>query len=147
VISVIFLDTGPLGVLSHPRSNREITSWFFKMLDRGRQVIVPEIADYEVRRELIRAKKITCIQRLDQWKKAAFYVLLTTTTMLKAAELWAMARTRGVPTADRHALDGDVILAAQALTYEANGRELVIASDNVAHLKRFVPTQTWESIA
>jgi hypothetical protein len=39
--------------------------------------------------------------------------------MLQAAEFWAEARREGIPTADPKALDGDVILAAQATVIEA----------------------------
>jgi len=53
--------------------------------------------------------------------------------MLRAAELWALARNRGTPTADPKELDGDVILAAQAEQVRA-----VVATDNVGHLSRFV---------
>lgn len=144
--SVVFLDTGPLGQLSHPRPNQKVSRWFLDMLDKGIEVVLPEIADYEVRRELIRAKKIQGIQRLDQLKKNTFYAPITTAIMLKAAELWAAVRMQGKPTADPHALDGDAILAAQALTYEANNRSIVIATDNVFHLSRFVPAKTWDSI-
>jgi toxin FitB len=147
VTNLVFLDTGPIGLLSHPRRNPDVLAWFFGILNRGSEVVVPEIADYEVRRELIRAKKHSGIARLDNLKKLARYAPLTTTAMLKAAELWAMARMRGMPTADRHALDGDVILAAQALTYEASGRDVIVASDNVAHLNRFVPAQSWETMS
>jgi hypothetical protein len=66
--------------------------------------------------------------------------------MLKAADLWAAVRIQGKPTADRHALDGDAILAAQALTYDAANRSIVIATDNVVHLSRFVAAQAWETI-
>ncbi len=53
--------------------------------------------------------------------------------MLKAAELWALARNRGTPTADPKALDADVILAAQTL--QINGS---VATENVEHLSLFV---------
>jgi hypothetical protein len=53
---------------------------------------VPEIADYEVRRELLRANKVRGIARLDLLKNSIGYLPLTTPIMLKAAELWAQAR-------------------------------------------------------
>ena len=62
--------------------------------------------------------------------------------MLKAAELWAEARKRGKPTADVHALDGDVILAAQALQIQA-----VVATENIGHLSFFVDAQYWKEIS
>src|SRR5205809_769591 len=40
------------------------------MLFRGTQFILPEIVDYEVRRELLRLKKTTAIQRLDDLASA-----------------------------------------------------------------------------
>jgi predicted nucleic acid-binding protein len=146
VTKVVFLDTGPLGQLSHPRPNQKVTQWLFDLLDKGIEVVLPEIADYEVRRELIRAKKTKGIQRLDQLKNDTFYAPITTAAMLKAADLWAAVRIQGKPTADRHALDGDAILAAQALTYDAANRSIVIATDNVVHLSRFVAAQAWETI-
>jgi len=46
---------------------------------------VPEIADYEVRRELLRADKLHGIDRLNLVKTTA-YLPITTAVMLKAAE-------------------------------------------------------------
>jgi hypothetical protein len=54
--------------------------------------------------------------------------------MLLAAELWAQSRKAGKPTADPKALDGDVILAAQAKLLESGGNPVVIATTNVGHL-------------
>jgi len=81
---------------------------------------VPEIADYEVRRELLRARKTRGLERLDLIRKTLGYLPLTTNMMLKAAELWTQARNQGTPTADRKALDCDVISAAQALSEKAS---------------------------
>lgn len=74
--------------------------------------MVPEIADYEVRRELIRAKKREGIERLNALIKQLDYLAITTPAMRKAAEYWAQARRQGRPLAADAALDGDVILAA-----------------------------------
>ena len=105
----------------------------------------PKFADYEVRRELIRARKQAGLMRLDALVELLDYAPIDTATMRHAAVLWAQARQAGKPTADRHALDGDVILAAQALTIEHS--EVVVATTNVGHLARFVKSALWNDIA
>ena len=85
------------------------------LLVRGVEVFIPEIADYEVRRELLRAGKTAGVMRLGELQKVFTYLPITTSVMRRAAALWAAARNQGRPTADPKALDGDVILAAQAL--------------------------------
>jgi len=61
--------------------------------------------------------------------------------MRQAAEFWAQARKAGRATADDKALDGDVILAAQAHQVGA-----VVATENVGHLSRFVDARNWKEI-
>lgn len=80
-------------------------------------MIVPEIADHEVRRELLRAKRTKGVKRLDELKSRIGYLTITTDAMLRAAEFWAQARQMGYPTADDKALDADVILAAQSRAF------------------------------
>jgi len=143
---VVLLDAGPLGMVTHPRKNPEIKTWLQQLLRRGVVVMVPEIADYEVRRELLRAGKRKGVARLDALKTAIGYVPLTTETMLKAAEFWAQARRQGQPTADDKALDGDVILAAQAVTMQGQGDDAIVATTNVGHLGRFVEAKNWQAI-
>ncbi len=143
---VVLLDTGPLGMVSHPRPNRDVVEWFRNLLLSGDEILVPEIADYEVRRELLRANKIKGITRLDELKRTMGYVPITTEAMLKAADFWAVARTGGQPTANEDALDGDVILAGQAATLDVGPDEVVIATTNVKHLSRFARAETWSDI-
>lgn len=141
---IVLLDAGPLGMLSNPNAspaNRECFQWMESLLVQGTPVCVPEIADYEVRRELLRANKLQGVARLDVVKNAVNYLPITTAIMLKAAELWAEARRDGLPTADPKALDCDVILAAQALA--VNG---IVATENVGHLARFVQARPWRDI-
>jgi hypothetical protein len=64
--------------------------------------------------------------------------------MRQAAAFWAQARQQGQPTAGDKALDGDVILAAQATTLEVT--DMVIATTNVGHLSRFAPAALWQDI-
>ena len=147
---VVFLDTGPLGMVSNPKSspeNEECRQWLKRLVDGGTRVIVPEIADYEVRRELVRAGKSAGIARLDRLQESLDYVPITTAAMLVAANLWAEARRAGLPTAADPALDGDAILAAQALTYGLRNGEELIATANVGHLSRFVNAKDWREIA
>jgi predicted nucleic acid-binding protein len=112
----------------------------------GVTVVVPEIADYELRREILRTRNRSAIARLDAFNGAepGRYLPITTTAMRLAADLWAQARSAGTPTADRHALDGDVILAAQAITLAVPG--LIVATTNPAHLSRFVTAALWQNI-
>ena len=146
---VILLDAGPLGMVTHPRGdrNRDVAAWLAKLLATGTSVLVPEIADYEVRRELLRAKKRVGVERLDSLKSTIGYLPISTKAMLKAAEVWAQARQGGYATADFKALDADVILAAQAQTMaEEDGGNPVIATTNVGHLSRFARAQRWQDI-
>ena len=149
---IVLLDAGPLGILTNPKAtalNLECRQWMKELLLKNYRVILPEIADYEVRRELIRANRLQGIQRLNEWKSRLEYQPLTTATMLKAAEFWAEARQTGKPTASPEALDGDVILAAQAsLIAESQGdRGVVVATTNVGHLERFVNAKYWQAIS
>ncbi len=115
-LAAVILDSSPLSLVTQ-KTGRSMEgdacrAWMETLLVQGVRVYVPEVADYEVRRELIRAKKQTSIVRLDRLKQLARYLPITTDVMLEAADLWAQARNRGVVTADVHALDGDVIVAA-----------------------------------
>ena len=106
--------------------------------------MVPEIADYEVRRELIRARRSVGIDRLDAFINTVEYLAITTSAMRQAAEFWAEARQQGRPTAADPALDGDVILAAQAATLSRD--RVIVATTNVRHLSRFVPAELWSDM-
>ena len=135
--SIIVLDTGILGMLVHPSVTGEpceCKNWLKNVLLQGMSVYVPEIADYELRRELIRIKSSGSITRLDQLKARLSYAPITTEAMLKAAELWAAARNAGRPTADDRALDADVILAAQGVLLSRPGDPVIVATTNVGHL-------------
>ncbi|MCW3094549.1 MAG: hypothetical protein JWL77_167 [Chthonomonadaceae bacterium] len=69
----VFLDTGPLGILTNPKRPPETVAalnWAVDMMVAGHRIIVPAIADYEVRRELERAGKKNGIAALDAWNSA-----------------------------------------------------------------------------
>lgn len=148
--TAVVLDSSPLGLVTQ-RTGKSPEGdacrlWMEALLTQGVKVYVPEVCDYEVRREPIRAKKLDGIVRLNRLKLLARYLPLTTEVMLHAAELWAQARNAGVVTADIHALDGDVIAAAQALSLGLSTSEYVMATSNIKHISRFASADLWTNI-
>jgi len=146
----ILLDAGPLGLIANPTESgpaAEARLWAQSKITQGHSLIVAEIADYEVRRELLRAGRSAAIARLDAICAGFGYTPITTSVMRYAAQLWADARSRGQPTAHEHALDGDVILAAQAQALLGRADERVlVATTNTGHLARYVNASTWSEI-
>jgi predicted nucleic acid-binding protein len=146
---IVVLDAGPVGLASNPSGGSEAVrcqEWL-EALSTGVAVYVSEIADYEVRRELLRGNKVESLARLDGLNRTFGYLMIDTATMRRAAELWAEARNRGRPTAGPAALDADVILAAQAqLLAQAAGDLVVVATDNIRHLGQFVDARRWQEI-
>jgi hypothetical protein len=73
VARIIVLDTGPVGLLAcDRRRNPEadaIHRWKAQARANGVIIVIPEIADYEVRRELIRAGATAGLGRLDAIQK------------------------------------------------------------------------------
>jgi len=55
-------------------------------------------------------------------------------------------RREGRPTSDPLALNGDVILAAQALSVGTASDDVVVATTNVGHIARFVAASLWTEI-
>jgi predicted nucleic acid-binding protein len=141
----ILLDATPLALICHPDHRitnvREINNWLEAQLVNGVEVWIPEIADYEVRRELLRAGKLRSIRKLDSLASVLPYLPINTAVVRRAAELWAKARRSGHVTAPPEALDGDVILAAQAEQVEA-----IIATENPSHLSWFVSAKSWRDL-
>ena len=147
----VLRDTGVLGQLCHPKDiqSRPLASWLAGILDRREwDVIIPEIADYELRRKLLHLARVSgqstskSMIRLDRLTETLTYLPLGTETMRKAADLWAEARATGAPTAPPDALDGDVLLAAQALLVSG-----LVVTKNRKHLSRYVAVSTWEDLA
>ena len=145
---LVILDSGPLGLLSAATkktgSPSDCQAWAAQLVVLTHTIVIPEISDYEVRRELIRAGFYDSVDRLDALQVDYKYLPITTEAMLKAAELWATARQAGKPTAGDKNIDGDVILAAQALML--NEPDYVIATMNVGHIGRYANAQEWQTI-
>ena len=145
----VLLDSSPMSALCQPSTGAEvaaITQWSRACLAAGHRIYIPEVIDYELRRELLRAGKTASIARLDALKAVFRYLPLTTAAMLVAADLWAQSRSSGLPTGDPKKLDIDVILAGQALTIDVEMADIIVATLNVSHLSRFVPANLWSNI-
>ena len=147
---VIYLDSGPVGLACHPRPKKgtefdDFRSWLMKALEGRTRIIIPAIADYEVRRELVRNGSLDSIDLLDQIEdgrhpilKGITYLPLSEGALKGAAKLWAEARNKGYATAGDQALDGDVMVAAQALDHAGTSTRFTIATGNVKDLARYV---------
>ena len=143
-------------MISNPKAtpqNEAAKAWLRGCLARNALVVLPEIADYEVRRELIRDGKAPGLARLDALKATLRFLPIDSQIMLEAAHLWAQARQRGRPATSDQALDGDMILVAQSrkatriFAEEANGGATVIATTNTKHLLPFADAQEWQEIS
>ncbi len=122
---ILLLDTGVLGRLCNPTAERvrPYSFWLIGFLEKSdaNRALVPEIADFELRRELIRSARAAGVERtrqidkLDALSARLQYLPVTTVDWRRASDLWADSRNEGTPSAPPAARDGDGILAAQAI--------------------------------
>jgi hypothetical protein len=151
---LILLDSGPLGMIVRAPSKPHIVrclTWLKVIQAAGAVVIIPEIAHYEVRRELLRIRAVGSLRRLDfalDPRSGFEHLTLTTDVIVKASEFWALLRQSGIPTSSPDALDADSILAGQAALAGQPGDTVTIATTNLAHLNRFhgIDAQNWDQI-
>ena len=152
VARLILLDSGPVGLACAPSKSpdvRRCRAWLDD-LEAGRvEVLVPGIVDYEVRRELNRIGSRRGLDVLDHLSVRFRYLPISRRALDRAAELWALVRRAGRPTADPHALDADCILAGQADTVGGPGDIAIIATRNLRHLTLFpkIDAQDWVHIS
>lgn len=167
---LVLLDAGPLGLAANPRASEAgeaCRDWIKRLMAGGAEVYIPEVADYEVRREalfnslpagsarwrsLLRFTTLEpshAIYRLDALKARLAYLPITTDAMIRAAQYWALLRRQGLPTAADLRLDADAILAGQAATVGGRDDAVTIATANVRHLARFpgIDARDWATIA
>jgi predicted nucleic acid-binding protein len=148
---LVILDAGPVGLGGKPLGLPEAVrfhAWVGTLLAGGDRVAVPEIARYEVRRELFRMRASGALRRLDHLHPTLEFLPITGPVMDIASELWAHVRQGGLPTGTDEGLDADAILAAQALVAAESGDEVIIATTNVKHLARFpgIDARDWWTI-
>jgi len=145
----VFLDSGPLGLLTNPHPTRHVLdclAWLQNLLAVGCKVVIPEIIDYELRRELLLGDKQRALHRLQSLHSTLDYLPVDTLVFQRAAELWSKTRKRGLALADSKAIDIDVILAAQAIGVADAGHDVIVATTNVKHLSILVKAEAWHLI-
>lgn len=151
VIERIVLDSTPLALLCQRRgfaAADQCRHWLVRHVSAGVRVYVPEVIDYEVRRELLRMRKVVAVQMLDGLigTPPDRLMRVSPATFATAAALWASSRQAGTPTADPLSLDIDVVFAAQVLVAGWDMSKTIVATGNVRHLKLFVPAAEWATI-
>jgi predicted nucleic acid-binding protein len=110
----------------------------FRLAATRHELLLSELADYELRRELLRISSRRGIARLDELTRELRYVPVTTATWRLAAQLWAHLRRTGKSSASDRDLDGDVILMAQARAEDA-----AVVTSNTRHFEALVPAMDW----
>lgn len=147
-----FLDTPLLGAVTNPFPKsvvvQAIQVWAQQMEAAGHQLIVPAIADYEVRRERERRGAAASLAELDFFVNdmEGRYLVLTDGALKRAAKLWGELRQRGLPTADAKSLDCDLMLAAQVLDLQLPLQTFVLVTPNVPHLSHVIACDLWKNI-
>jgi hypothetical protein len=152
VARIVVLDSWPLGLASGRPGRVErdrCRAWVDKLRWAGVLVFAPEIADFEVRRELLRVGTTAGIRRLDLLERDLYFAPINTPAMRLAASFWAQVRRAGLPTASDLSLDADCIVAGQAAAVCGLGDVMTIATRNPSHLTRFpgIDAREWENIA
>ena len=145
----ILLDSAVLSTLTHPYPSQEsieCKAWLNAMLVADDEVIIPEVVDYEVRREYLRRSSSRALGKLEDLIQKVRYLPLETHHWRLAAQLWADARNRGHITAPPGDLNIDILLAAQAQLLSTPGVQVIIATTNVRHLAPFADARVWRDI-
>lgn len=144
--SNVVLDANVWGRVVNPKDASGVADWIDSLVASGRNVIVPEISDYEVRRSLLRLSIGTRRWSLyEEMLDSLLYAPITTEAMRIAAEIWAQARLAGKPLTSDERLDGDAILIGQTLSLAPTNR-ILVATTNVKHIGQYASAEVWREI-
>ena len=115
---------------------RRVPRWLDRVVSAGYEVVIPEVVDYEVRRELVRLGASAGLKRLDGLQSRFAYLPITTAAMVRAADcgpscagLGCRRPGRATWTPTRSSRSG----GHAGLPDEA----VIIATANLRHLGRF----------
>lgn len=134
---LILLDSAPLGYLCNPRNIEKTRFFKNKLKDLEVILYLPEIIDYELRRNLELEGFSKSINLLDQFRQRHQILWLESDDFLKAAELWSWCRKEGYATTENKGIDIDVILVSQALSQLRNFYKVIILTADIGDLSIF----------
>ena len=154
MIKLVALDSGPVGLLTHPKPSQTAEAcrfWLESLLEQNTRVLLPAICDYELRREYYRRGTMRALQKLDELHQVVETLPINDLVLRRAAEVWAQAWRSGIPSASPKALDVDCILIAQVRFAVERAalmeNEWIIATTDLGDLKRHAPAARWQDIA
>lgn len=161
MLRLIGLDSGPLGLLTHPKPALDkqgqptppmlCFAWLQEVLRSEVVVALPSIAHYELRREYLLRANTVSLQKLDALREVVEFLPMDDAVLEEAALLWAKVRASGRPTADPKALDIDCLVATQVRLFARSlglgEDEWIVATTDVGDLPRLAPAATWNAIS
>lgn len=154
MLRLVGLDSGPLSLLTHPKPSpfaEGCLVWLEGLLLSEIIVVLPSIADYELRREYVLRGNAVSLDKLDALREIVEFASLSEAALIEAASLWAKVRRSGEPTADPKALDIDCLVATQIRLFaqsEGLGEaEFIVATTDVGDLPRLAPAARWQDIS
>lgn len=154
---IVILDTGILTLLVlEAQASQEASDcqkWLDTLLAKGVNVFSSEICDYEVRRGLLflDLKKGRTngprIKALEDLRQRIDFLPINRNVLLKAADFWAEAQSKGLP-GDRKGIDADVLISAQWMLLQEDypGQYIVIATKNSKHFQHSTEALNWNEI-
>lgn len=149
---IIFLDTFLVSstskrVSTPPTLSDQCQEWILNCEEAGHTILIPGICYYESLRELEMRQATSQVKRLkDFCLVPSRFIPITREHLDSAAVLWGQARRAGQATAAPKALDGDVILCAQVLSFSLAASDYVVATTNRKHLAQFVTCDEWTNL-
>jgi predicted nucleic acid-binding protein len=151
VARLIILDSGPLGILTVSPTHQTAApchAWLAALEAVGAIIVIPAVADYEVRRGLIFKTAPAKLRNLNALVARFGRLPVSQVAWDLAADLWAQANLSGQPTAGPKSLDADAVIAGQALTVGQPGDTVTMATINVRHMARFpgLDARDWPTI-
>ena len=134
----LLLDTNLVSEICHTRRRLPVQTWYPRMAarcDLGFSVV----ADYELRRELVRSRSLQSLARLDALAQEIPRVPLTDAMWRRAADVWADQVARGALPGP--GISGDTLIAAQALETRA-----IVVTKNLKHFEGIVFAMDWTDL-